>query len=217
MVNGREKDRNPWLCIPARDYEGHMGPDGVDQLAVLDRVLEGIYKKLKPARMLILGCGTGNGFRHVDPDVTARLVGVDINSAYIELARERYSALRHILELCCYYAEKCTFDLASFDLVHTALLLEYIDPEPLVQKIASWLAPGGTASFVLQEPSTREERVSQTGFESLKSLESIMRLLSPEVLRRIAARHNLREADEQTIPLKRDKMFCVAQYVKEIR
>ncbi len=215
LVSEPDKNRSPWLRIPAVDYEGHMGPGGTDQLSPLDNVLGEVYGEIKPERLLVLGCGTGNGFRHVDPAVTKRVVGVDINSAYIEIARDRYTGLKDSLELCCYYAEKCTFGTESFDMIHSALLLEYLDPETMVQRIASWLMPGGTASFVIQEPSGNDGPVSKTEFKSLQLLGGIMRLMSPEVLGRLAARNGLREKRSRKIPLKGKKQFHMALFVKE--
>jgi SAM-dependent methyltransferase len=164
---------------------------------------------------VVLGCGTGNGLRHVDRAVTKRVVGVDINSAYLEIARKRFGSLGDALELCCFYAEKCAFDPGSFDLVHSALLLEYLDPAPMIEKIASWLAPGGTASFVIQEPGCEDGPVSSTPYASLMSLAGAMRLLSPEVLGRLAGRNGLREAKARQFSLSRGKTFFAAQYVKE--
>lgn len=215
-MSAKDNGKNPWLNIPAGDYEGHMGPDGVDQLSVLDKILAEIYAEVRPRRMVVLGCGTGNGFRHIDRDRTTRLVGVDINSAYLEIARSRYAGLGDALELCCFYAEKCTFEPGSFDLVHSALVLEYLDPEPMIKKIASWLTPGGTASFVIQEPGGGDDGpVTATPFKSLMALAGAMRLLSPEVLGRLAVRNGLEEKRTWQEPLKHGKQFYVAQYIKE--
>jgi len=214
-VAERDKGGNPWLNIPAQDYEGHMGPEGVDQLGVLDRILGGIYADVRPASMVVLGCGTGNGFGNIDPKVTTRVVGLDINSAYLEIARRRYPQLKDVFEPCCFYAEKCAFDPESFDMVHSALLLEYLDPEPMIEKIASWLVKGGTASFVIQDPGGENGPVSPSSFTSLMSLAGAMRLLSPEVLGRLAKRHGLRETKTWKIPLKRGKTFHAAQFVKD--
>lgn len=214
-MSENDNNKNPWLHISARDYEGHMGPEGVDQLGVLDRITGTIYREIKPRRVAILGCGTGNGFGNIDPAVTERLVGVDINPAYLELARSRYQNLDGIIELCCFYAEKCAFEEESFDMVHAALLLEYLDTEPMIAKIASWLAPGGVAAIVIQEPDAGEGPVGASPFDSLKSLTTVMNLLSPEVLGRLAARNGLTLKKEWRESLKGGKRFYVGQFVKE--
>ena len=69
---------NPWLEIPAADYEGHMGTAGAStQLGPLRTILADVYAQVRPARVAVLGCGTGNGLDVVDPARTRRLVGVD--------------------------------------------------------------------------------------------------------------------------------------------
>ena len=47
-MSDQHKDQNPWLRIPARDYEGHMGPEGVDQQAALDQILGQVYAEVRP-------------------------------------------------------------------------------------------------------------------------------------------------------------------------
>jgi SAM-dependent methyltransferase len=89
---------NPWLTIPAADYEGHMGPAGVGQLAPLQDIFARVYRELRPARVAVLGCGTGNGLDAIDPAVTERLVGVDLNPEYIALARRRHARLAKLAE-----------------------------------------------------------------------------------------------------------------------
>lgn len=81
---------NPWLKIPASDYEGHM--EAVGQRALLGQIFRDVYSLVRPRRLAILGCATGNGFEYVDTAITERIVGVDINPDYIEIARRRFSA-----------------------------------------------------------------------------------------------------------------------------
>jgi len=135
---------NPWTVVPAADYERHMGPQGVDQRAPLSAIFEEVYAAAQPDRLLVLGCGTGDGLEHVNPAVTKRIVGVDVNLQYLGVARQRFIGLGARLELFCSEAERFRAAPASFDLVHAALLLEYLHPEPLVRRIAEWLAPHGT-------------------------------------------------------------------------
>src|SRR5512138_1690764 len=134
---------NPWTVVPAADYERHMGPDGVDQLAPLSASFQEVYAAAQTDRLLVLGCGTGNGLEHVNPAVTKRVVGVDVNLQYLGVARQRFFHLGPRLELFCSEAEKFRTAPASFDLVHAGLIFEYVHPEVLVRKITEWLAPDG--------------------------------------------------------------------------
>ena len=97
---------NPWTVVPAADYERHMGPEGVDQLAPLAAIFQEVYLAAQPDRLLVLGCSTGNGLEHVDPAVTKRVVGVDVNLQYLGGARQRCFHLGPRVELFCSEAEK---------------------------------------------------------------------------------------------------------------
>src|SRR5690349_6145305 len=113
---------NPWTVVPAADYERHMGPDGVNQLAPLSQLFQEVYLAAQPDRVLVLGCATGNGLEHVDPSVTKRVVGVDVNLQYLGIARQRFFHLGPKLELFCSEASAWRSPPGSFDLVHAALV-----------------------------------------------------------------------------------------------
>ncbi|HMF42336.1 MAG TPA: class I SAM-dependent methyltransferase [Polyangia bacterium] len=201
----------PWLAIPAGDYEGHMGTAGVDQLGPLRAILADAYGQIRPARLAVLGCGTGNGLDVVDPAHTQRFVGVDLNPDYVALARQRQARLAGVAEWICADAATCALDPAGFDLIHAALLFEYVDPAAIVPRIAGWLAPGGVLSVVLQLPGG-EAPISETGFESLQSLSALMALVPPERFRDLATRAGLTETSSRRIPLSRGKAFWAATF-----
>ena len=58
-----------------------MGVAGVDQLGPLRAIFADVYGAVRPSRIAVLGCATGNGLDVVDPTVTRHLVGVDLNAA----------------------------------------------------------------------------------------------------------------------------------------
>ena len=135
--------RNPWLDIPASDYEGHMGPEHADQLAPLRAIFGEVYRSVRPRRLALLGCATGNGLEQVDLAVTRAVVAVDINLEYAARARARYRALGPALEVRCADVTTCALPAGGFDLVHAALLFEHVEPEPLAARMVEWMAPGG--------------------------------------------------------------------------
>ena len=143
---------NPWTVVQASDYEQYMGPQGLDQLAPLSSLFQESYLAAQPDRVLVLGSATGNGLEHVDPAVTRQVTCVDVNLQYLGIARQRYMHLGPKLELFCSEVEKFRAGAGSYDLVHAALIFEYVHPEVLVRKISEWLAPAGICSLVLELP-----------------------------------------------------------------
>ena len=97
-----------------------------------------------PGRTVLdAGCGTGGMLRwQADLGGAARLAGVDISSAAIELARQRVpDADLHVAPLIA-----LPFDDASFDLVLTNDVLQHVpegDIAPSLAELRRVLAPGG--------------------------------------------------------------------------
>jgi hypothetical protein len=56
---------NPWLQIPASDYEGHMGLPEVNQSAFLANVFRTSLADYDSRSVLYIGCATGNGLAHI--------------------------------------------------------------------------------------------------------------------------------------------------------
>jgi SAM-dependent methyltransferase len=170
---------NPWLSIPARDYLGHMASPEVDQLSVLVAIFRSTVGKCRPGSLLVLGCSTGNGWEHIDPAVTRRVVGIDVNDEYLAVLRERLPSPVFDLELRC--EDLATADLPSgeFDLVHGALILEYVDWRPLLPRLTQALRPAGTLSIVLQLPSPTLPAITPSAYPSLRRLEPLFRFVEP--------------------------------------
>ncbi len=203
---------NPWTVVPAADYEAHMGPAGVDQLAPLSQIFQEVYAATQPDRLLLLGCATGNGLEHVNPAVTKRIVGVDVNLQYLGVARQRFFHLGPRLELYCSDAERFRAVPASFDLVHAALLFEYLRPDALVPRMAEWLAPGGTACAVLQLPGGEGP---PSPSRAMQLIARAMRLVPPEELTAAFARQGLPLRRARTVPLRGGKAFWVGSFGRE--
>jgi SAM-dependent methyltransferase len=200
---------NPWTVVPAADYERHMGPEGVDQLAPLSAIFQEVYLAAQPDRALLLGCSTGNGLEHVNPAITKRIVGVDVNLQYLGVARQRFFHLGPRLELFCSEAEKFRAAPGSLDLIHAALLFEYAHPEVLVRKMAEWLGPEGTCSVVLQLPGG-EGPLAPT--KAMQIIEKAMKLVPPDELTRLFDHYGLPRRRAKTVPLKRGKSFWVGVF-----
>jgi SAM-dependent methyltransferase len=200
---------NPWCIVPAADYERHMGPEGVDQLAPLSAFFQESYLGTQPDRVLLVGSATGNGLEHVDPGVTRRVVGLDVNLQYLGICRQRFFHLGPSLELYCTSVSAWRSPPQSFDLVHVALVFEYLHPEPLVAQLAGWLSDKGAVSVVLQLPG------GEGPVPALKALELISRaqkLVPPDELTALFATHGLKLRRARILPLKFGKSFWCATF-----
>lgn len=202
---------NPWRSIPIQDYESHM--DRIGQSEALREIFARACMETRPQRILVLGCSTGADFPLVDPEVTRVCVGVDLNPAALDEARRR-GAERACAEVLLVHGDVLEVALPErgFDLIHAALLLEYVDPARLFGRIAAWLDPGGTCVTVTQTPVAGLAAVSCTGHDSLRALASVMTLRTPPQIEVIAQRAGLRRSAARDVRLPGGKRFSVAQF-----
>jgi SAM-dependent methyltransferase len=206
--------RNPWLDIPSADYIAHMSSPEVDQLSVLSRLVCDALDRFRPRDFLLLGCSTGNGLEHVDPAVTREVTGVDINPEYLRQLAERFPNPGFQLTLRAQDLADCGLPDDAFDLVHGALLFEYLAWPELLPRLARTLRSGGGLSVVLQRRSAALPAVTPTRFMSLRTLEPLFHFVDPE--RVVAqARHLRLEVQKQwTEELKSGKAFSVLHFRK---
>jgi SAM-dependent methyltransferase len=200
---------NPWSLVPAADYERHMGADGVDQLAPLSAIFQEAYLAAQPDRLLLVGCATGNGLEHVSPAVTRRAVGLDVNLQYLGICRQRFFHLGPRLELYCTSVTAWRQPPGSFDLVHAALVFEYLQPAALVDQLAAWLAPHGTCQVVLQLPGGEGPPASLPVMEIIRRA---MKLVPPEELTALMASRGLALRRSRNIPLRLGKSFWAGTF-----
>ncbi|HEY7190131.1 MAG TPA: class I SAM-dependent methyltransferase [Vicinamibacterales bacterium] len=205
---------NPWLDIPYGDYVGHMSSPQVGQHQVLNALLADALASARPCRALILGCSTGNGLEHVDPAVTSHVVAVDINPAYLARLAERFPSPPFALELRYADLETCAFERDAFDLVHAALILEYVDWARVLPRVAAALRRGGVLSTVLQLPSPGTPAVTPSTYATLRLLESIFTFVDPELLVADAASLGLGLDSRRRERLASFKAFEVLSFTK---
>jgi len=205
---------NPWLDIHVDDYVGHMSSQEVGQSQVLNRLFWEILQNVRPRNVLVLGCSTGNGFEYIDPAVTSRVVGVDINPQYLQRLVERIRSPGFSLDLQCTDLSQYAFEPAAFDLVHAALVFEYVEWIRLLPRISETLRFDGVLSVVLQTPSPVTPAVTPTRFTSLGALESIFRFVDPDVLIEEAAACGLSLEWRRSEQLNAGKAFGVLAFRK---
>ncbi len=213
----KSKTKNPWLQISAEDYEGHMSAPNVAQLQMLNKIFADVLNEYQPKSIAVLGCTTGNGFEHLIDKQIDRIVGVDINHEYLAICKNRFEKSLPLLELICTDLNEASFPYSSFDLIHAALVFEYVNVDSLLLKISNWLRPNGILSVVLQLPSETSAPVSETPYQSLKLLSPVMKLIDPEEFRKIAQKYGLEEIKNYNIKLVSGKSFSVNKYVRKIK
>jgi SAM-dependent methyltransferase len=206
--------RNPWLDIPDVDYVGHMSSPTVNQRPVLSRLMGEALGSVRPRTMLVLGCSTGNGLEHVSPEVTSRVTVVDINPEYLHRLGEQFPNPGFALDVQCADLAHVVLEPEAFDLVHAALVLEYLEWPLLLPRVASPLKPGGVLSIVLQLPSASSPAVTPSAFVRLQSLESLFHFVEPGALVEAARGEGLRLSNRRTEPLATGKAFEVLRLVK---
>jgi len=162
----------------------------------------------------VLGCSTGNGFEHIDPSITRRVIGVDIDPHYLEVLEHRYGAVKPGLELICADITGIELVSKSFDLIFCGLIFEYVDHGDLIKKISRWLKPNGMLVVVLQLARENSTKVSKTEYESLKVLEPIIRLVQPDELESVCSEVGLSETRMSIETLESEKAFYVGHFKK---
>jgi hypothetical protein len=167
---------NPWLAIELEDYEGHMGSDNVRQLEALSNLFKRALDLCIPESVAVLGVAGGNGLEQVDPAITKRIVGLDINARYLGAVRQRYGTLPG-LELCCTDLDDMPLSQTPVALVHAALVFEHTGLGRCLENALCLVAPGGRFSVVLQLPSTAEQDVTPTRYSSMQALRESFALI----------------------------------------
>lgn len=209
MIN---KDENPWLKISAEDYEGHMSSPNVEQLHALSSIFANVLSKTNPKTIMFLGCTTGNGFEHLNPNV--EILGLDINQHYLDLCRSRFSSIIPKLNLVCADLNTYENDKDKFDLVYAALIFEYVDVNGLLNKIYNWVNQEKYFVAVLQLESKSNPAISKTKFDSVNLLEPIHVLVKPEYFKKICMQIGFKEVSTEIINLPGEKDFLIIIFKK---
>ena len=187
---------NPWLNIPLADYEGHMRSEEVQQLDVLSELFAAALERCQPASVAILGVAGGNGLARIDYGITKRVVGLDLNTQYLDEARKRYGGLCN-LSLHCVDLAKEQVELEPVRLVHAALIFEHAGIDRCLENAVSLVDGGGALSAVLQLPGQQaEQQVGPSKFLSMLTLKDNFTLVDPISLGRKLDRAGFRMVHE---------------------
>lgn len=147
----------------------------VGQSQLIADELEALVRTHAPASVAVMGCAGGNGFDRLRG---LRVVGVDINPAYIEQARGRYAGA----ELYVADIESPELLFEPVDLLYVALVLEYVDTGRAMRTLRRHCKRGSVLAVLAQLPHETLAHVSPSPYTSLQKLEPGMQLVALEVI-----------------------------------
>ena len=124
------------------------------------------------------------------------------------------STLGPRLQLLCADALRADLPPGRYDLVHAALLLEYVDPASLLHRIFEWLSPGGICSLITQRPTPELPSVSSTRYQSLQTLSERMTLRTAEEVVTLASEAGLRLISSDAVRLPDGKTLVSSLFGK---
>ncbi len=199
----------PWLDIPLADYEEHMALPQVGQAQLIADQLAALLAVHRPASAAIIGCAGGNGFERIETLGIERVVGVDINPAYIEAARRRYGARVPRLALVTADIQSRATLFEPVDFIYAALLLEYVDLSRTMSSLRRHCRSGGVLATLIQLPQDSVAAVSPSPYLTLQSLGSVMQLMSAEALREHAEAAGFRHEACSTVESPSGKQFAL--------
>jgi ubiquinone/menaquinone biosynthesis C-methylase UbiE len=118
-----------------------------DKLRYLPRVVD--FNGYRDRRLLEIGCGIGTDLVRFAAG-GARVVGVDLSSTALSLARKNAEVSGVTVELRPANGEDLPFEDASFDVVYAHGVLQYTaDPKQMVKECKRVLRPEGEAIFMV--------------------------------------------------------------------
>ena len=166
----------------------------------------------RPRSVAVIGCAGGNGFDLLTSPGLERVVGIDINPAFIEVTRARYHEAIKGLEL---HVADIAADLAGVvpvDLIFAGLVLEYVEIGRAMGSLRTLCREGGAMVVVLQQPGAGVPPVSPSPYQSLRSLGGSMQLLDPRLVTRCAESAGFQCLGQRNRVLPSGKEFAVVSF-----
>lgn len=142
-----------WSRTASEYYRFISQPDSYVRL--IERpVLEDLFNRLRPARVLDLGCGCGDYAIHLTRS-GAKVTGLDLSCEMLSIANAAASSQGLELDLREFDIRlPLPFEDESFDLVLSSTVLHYVeDLEPVLSEASRVLKPNGSLLLSVLHPS----------------------------------------------------------------
>ncbi|RUQ30733.1 MAG: class I SAM-dependent methyltransferase [Candidatus Competibacteraceae bacterium] len=180
----------------------------VGQSQLLSQLLGEVIASYKPSSIALFGCAGGNGLERISSISVKRVVGIDINQQYLEHTAARYRDHIPRLDL---FAGDLGVDQFVFDpveLIFAGLIFKYVETTKLLKQALSMLISGGRLVSVVQLPSPIED-VTPSPYTTLKSLSSVLHMVSPKNLTVLARETGFEIESERVVTATGGKTFQV--------
>ena len=200
---------NPWKEIPYSDYENHMIEIG--QYQVLNRLTKYCLDKYLPKNFALLGCATGNGLEHINPEITKNIYAIDINQNYLNKTKENFAEKINNLETINADIENDELTIQNIDLFFVGLVLEYVEAKRALKKIINTLSNKGVLFIVIQK-NKQTSFVSKTKYKSLEKLSNFSREVNEKEIDAFIRSENLLLTNREEIYLTENKSFIIFEY-----
>jgi ubiquinone/menaquinone biosynthesis C-methylase UbiE len=204
---------NPWKEIPYSDYENHMREVG--QTQVLSNLTKYSLDKYLPENFALLGCATGNGLENVKSEITKRVYAIDINQVYLEKTKENFADKITQLETIKIDIQNDVLKLKSIDLFFVGLVLEYVEPKKVLEKIISTLSEKGVLVIVIQKNS-QTSFVSKTKYKSLEKLADFHCEVNESEIDKYICSENMQLIKREELRLTENKSLIVLEYKSNV-
>ncbi|MCL2772414.1 MAG: class I SAM-dependent methyltransferase [Oscillospiraceae bacterium] len=150
---------NAWRSITSNDYDAHMSHPKVEQTQMLNRIFKEQFELLPQeyrsnSCVAILGITNGNGLEHVISCKIAKVIGIDINEAFLNECKSRYHDIQSrlnlfLLDLMIDTNESIEI-LSECDLIIANLLIKHIHLDNFIKIMAGLPKHGQIVSCVIQ-------------------------------------------------------------------
>ncbi len=192
---------NPWEEISLSDYENHMSLDSVNQLQSMNKMMKFQFEAYPVTSALVFGIAGGNGLEHVNLKKYRKIYGIDINNAYLDDVKERYSFMGDDLE-CLRMDLTCEYDmLPEAELVIANLVIEYIGLEAFKKGIMK--SGARYVSCIIQINTDEETWVSDSPYlHAFDGLDAVHHQMEEQSLKKAMKEvgYSLLKTDETPLP-----------------
>ncbi len=153
-----------------------------------------------------MGCSTRNGLEHINPLITQNVFAIDFNQEYLKIVEQRFSRKINGLKILKTDLNIDELQISNIDLIFAGLILEYIEIENVLPKIAITLSNNGTLAIVIQK-SQINYFVTKTHYKSLEKLSATSKEIEESDIQDILITSNIELKYKEEIILTKDKTF----------